>query len=108
MSKCIIYVLVSFQENITLDGLQFALKEKEIFSFSRTTLHKLLPEIGFKYKKDDNRRALCEKMNVVEQRIRFLRKYKTNETKEKSNVIFLDETWIFVWGSARKSGLQAG
>lgn len=73
-------------EHITINGLQVALKKEEIFSFSRSTLYQLLPEIGFKYKTDDNRRALCEKMNVLEQCITFLRKYERQEALNQLSV----------------------
>lgn len=44
-----------------------------------------------------------KKSYIAEQRINFLRKYKSNKENEMLDVVFLDETWIFAKGSKRKS-----
>lgn len=86
---------------ITINTLYGELKERDTIDFSRSVLYNLLAELGLKYKKNDNRRALCERSNVVKKRIAFLRKYR--DMKNNSNFIYLDETWIFARGSQRKS-----
>ena len=60
----------------------------------------LLKEIGFKYKKDDNRRALMERTNIPSTRAQFLRKYLENKNSDHPRqVIFMNETWIYSKGN---------
>ncbi|GLV38139.1 hypothetical protein CBL_10106 [Carabus blaptoides fortunei] len=91
------------RQHITIATLHESLKKKDVISFGSTTLYKVLCDIGFKYRTDDNRRSLCEKNYIVEQRISFLRKYRMNKATDQLAVIFLDETWIFGRGSQRRS-----
>lgn len=80
------------------------LANKFILNASIGTISKLLKEVGFKYKKDDNRRALMEKTNIALMRTEFLRKYIENRDSNTSRqIVFLDETWIFAKGSKTKS-----
>jgi hypothetical protein len=75
-----------------------------MYQHSRTSLAKLLKNIGFTYKKDDNRRALMEKPYVVTQRRKFLKKYMDNfASTNPKKVVVLDETWVYANGSVRKS-----
>lgn len=68
------------------------------------SLSRLLHHIGFKYKKEDNRRALMERPNIALRRAEFLRKYKANQNSTvKRQVVFLDETWIFAKGNTKRS-----
>jgi hypothetical protein len=63
--------------------------------------------MGFRYKKNNNRKALCELSNVVSKRWHFLREYLKNQKEEVSRqVVFLDETWIFANGTSSKSTWQ--
>lgn len=66
-------------------------------------MHRLLPALGFKYKKDDNRRFLIEQTSIALHRTKFLRSYIDNLKTGQRQVIFLDETWIFAKGNPRKS-----
>lgn len=89
---------------MTLASLSTELKTKQILNISTTTLRTLLLHLGFKYKKDSNRRALMERSNIVTKRSQFLRKYRENKNSPVSRtVVFLDETWIFSKGSESKS-----
>ncbi|GLV40897.1 hypothetical protein CBL_08471 [Carabus blaptoides fortunei] len=98
-----IYDMYSERQHITIATLHESLIKKDVISFGSTTLYKVLCDIGFKYRTDDNRRSLCEKNYIVEQRISFLRKYRMNKATDQLAVIFLDETWIFGRGSQRRS-----
>ncbi|CAH2010302.1 unnamed protein product [Acanthoscelides obtectus] len=48
------------QKHVTIANLNKTLKEKELASISNSSLQRVLPTIGFKYKKDGNRRFLVE------------------------------------------------
>jgi len=88
------------EKHVTLETLNLELKNKEVLSIGKSTLSILLKEIGFKYKKDDNRRALIERTNISSLRACFLRKYFENRNNiYKREVIFLDETWIYSKGA---------
>lgn len=61
-------------------------------------------ELGFKFRKDDNRRALIERTHISSLRACFLRKYIENVNSEhRREVIFLDETWIYAKGNKTMS-----
>lgn len=71
---------------------------------SDSSLNRLLHNIDFKFKKENNRRALQEKASIASMRCQFLRKYMENLQNGFSRyIVFLDETWIFSKGSAGKS-----
>ncbi|KAJ8983740.1 hypothetical protein NQ317_017843 [Molorchus minor] len=96
------------KKHITLKSLNSELAQRCIIEFSKTSLQRLLPEIGFKFKKDDTRRFLVETPSICMLRSTFLRKCKRNE--ESSNplkVIFLDKTWIYSKGNPKKSWQDA-
>lgn len=91
-----IYDMVARKEFVTLDGLLSELKRIQIIEIGRTTLWKLLRELGFKYKKYSNRPVLCEKKHVVHLRTNFLRNYlKIKKEGLYKNIVVLDETWIY-------------
>uniref|UniRef100_A0A6P7G776 Uncharacterized protein LOC114338511 n=1 Tax=Diabrotica virgifera virgifera TaxID=50390 RepID=A0A6P7G776_DIAVI len=88
------------EKHVTLTSLNNELKNKEIVSISNPSLSKILKELGFKYRKDDNRRSLMERTNIASQRACFLRKYRENRySASPREVIFLDETWIYAKGT---------
>lgn len=63
-----IYDLRKFKQHVTLDSILSKIKQKEVIDIGRTSLHKVLKSIGFKYKKENNRKALCENGAVVVRR----------------------------------------
>ncbi|XP_050306286.1 uncharacterized protein LOC126743300 [Anthonomus grandis grandis] len=66
--------------------------------------HVTIQPLGFKYKKDDNRRALMETPNIASMRAAFFKKYMENKHLEFTRqLVFLDETWIFSKGNKMKS-----
>lgn len=93
------------KKHITLDTLLAEIKLRSIVDIGRTSLWYLLRNIGFKYAKDDNRRALCEKSHVVEMRTHFLRQYTkmSSALMQPGQFVFLDETWIFSRGGSKRS-----
>lgn len=88
---------------MTIATLNRELKERYIINVCDESLRTLMRNLEFKYKKDDNRRALIEKTNIAALRTRFLRLYQKSCASHLRQVVFLDETWIFSKGSARKS-----
>lgn len=84
--------------------MQKELRTRYIVDISYGSLRTLLLHLGFKFKKDDNRRALMEKTNIAAKRSEFFRKYKDNKNSPfQRELVFLDETWIFSKGSQIKS-----
>lgn len=96
-----VYEMRDKKEHVSVNTLMEKLREKQIFDIGRTSLWKVLKEIGFKYKMEDNRKYLCERSNVVHKRIQFLRQY-SRLKEEGASFIFLDETWIFSKGATTR------
>jgi transposase len=55
--------------------------------------------MGFRYKKCNGRRILCEQPYVKAQKLSFLKKYMQYSEDESVVFIFLDKTWIYENGS---------
>jgi hypothetical protein len=92
------------EKPVTLNSLGAELATKYIYEHKRSSLALLLKNLGFSYKKDDNRRALMEKPHVVALRKFFLSKFMKNaESSERKPCVFLDETWVFANGTVRRS-----
>ncbi|KAL1516351.1 hypothetical protein ABEB36_000270 [Hypothenemus hampei] len=70
-----LYNMYKEKKHVTIKSLNAELSSKEIVSLSNTSLGIVLKDIGFKYKKDENRRALMERTNIASLRARFLREY---------------------------------
>ncbi|CAH1109771.1 unnamed protein product [Psylliodes chrysocephalus] len=96
-----VYEMRAKKEHVNFDTLLANLREIQIGEFGRTNLWKLLKEIGFRFKKEDNRKALCEKNIVVHKRIHFLREY-TRLKENGASFIYLDEIWIFSKGGTKR------
>nr|CAD7432504.1 unnamed protein product [Timema monikensis] len=98
-----IYSMYDRNQHVTLDTLLDVLRANpgpdtaNIFGGGRTTLYKLLHEIGFSWFKTNGRKVLMEDVNVATKRIAFLREYR-KLAAENNNFIFLDETLIFSKG----------
>lgn len=96
--------MIFLEKHITLRSLKNELAVKHIMNAGISTIGKLLSNIGFKYKRDDNRRALMERTNISLKRSEFFRKYVENrDSMIPRQLVFLDETWIFARGSKTKS-----
>lgn len=99
-----VYNMYKQKKHVTLCSLREELEAKEILQISTMSLRTLLLHLGFKYKAENNRKVLMERSNIVAKRSFFLRKYRANKvSSHPSSVVFLDETWIYAKGNARKS-----
>lgn len=95
-------------KHITLKTLLMLLKERNAYDGARSSLQKILHNIGFRWKQSDNRRALYELSHIANSRVKFLKNYVHNMNDEKpSQFVYLDETWIFQRGSDVKTWQDA-
>ena len=81
----------------TLDLLLEKVKEHPVsFQGGRTSLWRLLTEMGFQYKKHNSSRAiLMERTDIVAARNKYLREMAMNRSSNNPRPeIFLDETWV--------------
>ena len=67
----VIYDLYRSKTNVTLPVLKENLKIRGVLEIGLESLSKLIKKLGFRYKKDCNRRFLCEQPQIVSQRIQF-------------------------------------
>lgn len=79
------------QELPSPDKLQHSLKAVGLFNGGKTSLYKIVRQLGFTYKKFNHRKVLMEKPSIALLRCQFLRKIKNCDLH---NVVFLDETWL--------------
>ncbi|XP_050316224.1 uncharacterized protein LOC126750614 [Anthonomus grandis grandis] len=99
-----LYDMYAQKKQVTIHMLKEELHQKEILHISYGSLRTLLFNLGFKYLKDDNRRALMETTNISSMRAAFFRKYMENKNSPFARqLVFLDETWIFSKGSKMRS-----
>lgn len=109
----------------TLDKLLRQLNDNaEIFpqNISRTTLYRLLKDMGFSYERRRRQAALIERSDIILWRRQYLRSIKKHR-EDKRNIYYLDETWVneghtenYVWKDtsiesaqhASSSGLTTG
>ncbi|KAM7285640.1 uncharacterized protein ISCGN_032528, partial [Ixodes scapularis] len=83
--------------------LQAVNEDDELPDLSKTTLWRLLKDIGFAFEKRKRRLALIERSDIIAWRRRYLRVIKEFRRQGRS-IIYLDETWVnaghtkqFVW-----------
>ena len=82
------------REYPTLASLLAELKVKQLYPGGRSSLHKLVQEMGFRYRKHENKRYILEQPYITEQRHSYLREMRANRLSEHPKpTIFLDETW---------------
>lgn len=97
--KCVIRRTVynfHMQKNClpTVSLLLNELKESIDFKGGKTTLRMILSDMGFKWRRtQNNRKLLCEKSDIREKRITYLRAIKRFR-EENRPIIFLDETYV--------------
>ena len=87
-----IYGYYTRKEYPTLNTLMKSLHEAGLYNGKRTSLHKIVRKIGFRYKKCNKRKIIMERWDIIMQRITFLREM--NKIDNFDNVVFLDETWL--------------
>lgn len=67
--------------------------EDSLPHFDRTTLHKILKKIGFKYSKRNRKSMLLDRTDIVEWRVRYLKEIE-QARKDGKKIYYLDETWV--------------
>lgn len=85
-------------ENPTLQQLLITVKERLgtqfQFPYGRTVLHRLVRQLGFRYRKRGiNKHLLYARSDIVAWRGKYLRQIQEYR-RDGRNIIFLDETWI--------------
>lgn len=81
--------------------------DEDIPPFKRTTLHKIMLELGFDFNKQDNRTLLMERDDIVLWRRKYLRQIKEHRQANKT-IYFLDETWVNAGHVRSKGWLDKG
>ena len=79
------------KEHLTLTKLLDTLRKDGTFKGKRMLLQRLMREMGFKYKRVDDRHYY-EQPHIIDQRRHYLCKMMQNRADNKP-VVFLDETW---------------
>ena len=74
----IVHEFYTRKEYPTLESLLSLLKTRQLFSGGRTTLWLVLREMGFRYKKHENKRYIYEQPRVIQQRHDYLRRLRKN------------------------------
>ena len=70
-------------------------KNKGIIKGGHTTLWKVVYEMGFRYKKHENRRYIYEQSKIIQQRHDYLCRLRKNRSStEDRPVVYLNETWV--------------
>lgn len=103
----LIWHYTSKNEHFTLDTLLAEAKANLEFTGGRTTLFKIMKSMGYKHKKVDGRKILCESKHVVAAKMKFLRRYLQFQNSSENVVfVYLDETWIYQNGSSIRQWLH--
>ena len=76
----------------TLDKILTKLKSDGNFPYGRSTLHKVLRKLKFRYAKRDDKVFFYERQDIIESRHKYLREIRKYR-KEGRPIVFLDETW---------------
>ena len=76
----------------TLDKILTKLKSDGNFPYGRSTLHKVLRKLKFRYAKRDDKVFFYERRDIIESRHKYLREIRKYR-KEGRPIVFLDETW---------------
>lgn len=88
---------------VTLKQLQWKLQQEYEWTGSRSSLCKVIKEIGFKFRKTrDNRAILIERDDIRLLRIKYLERIKYYRSLGKP-IVFLDETYIHAGHTKSKS-----
>lgn len=72
--------------------LQTDLERVGLFQGKKTSLRQLLKDMGFGYRRINNKRHYYEQPRIVEQRHSYLHRMRRNRS-EQQPVVYLDETW---------------
>lgn len=94
-----IYSYYCRKEHPTINKLHKSLAAADLFAGSKSSVRKVLQNIGFKFTNISGRKVLMESESVVALRCRFLREI---QTKSIEGIVWLDETWVNIGHSLRK------
>ena len=86
--------LQSKKKYITLANLFPELKANGIFKGSRSSLHRLLRIMNYRFRKVVNKRIYYKQPHIIKQREDYLIRMHHNRSGENRPVIYLDETWM--------------
>ena len=89
----IVHEFYTKKEYPTLDNLLSVVKSRDVFTGGRTTLWQVLREMGFRYRKHENKRYIYEQPRVIQRRHDYLRRLRRNRVEQRP-VMYLDETWV--------------
>ena len=82
------------KEYPTLSGVLRKVKDQCGFPGGRFCMWRVLQELGFSYKKRDNKQFIYEQQNIVEQRHTYLRTIRKLRNENNYDLIYTDETWV--------------
>jgi transposase len=78
-----------------LDKLLVEAKQELEYPYGRTSLWRILREIGFKYTKRNSKTFIYERPEILVHRHRYLREIKSlRQSQPTPNIVYLDETWL--------------
>lgn len=97
----------------TINKLWLQLKAEIDFKFSRTSLRRILKEMGYKYRKcQSKRKILMERNDIASWRAKYILRMRKNRFEDHRPVIYLDETYIHAsyhlqkcWQSDNEAGI---
>lgn len=94
-----IYAYYSRKEHPTIKKLHATLVAADLFQGSKSSLLRVVKELGFRYKSICGRKILMERQDITAWRCRFLREIiQTNF----DDIVWLDETWVNAGHSLKK------
>ena len=93
------------KRHLKLTSILYELKRAGLFEGERTVLRSVLREMGFRYKRINNKRHYFEQPQIIKQRHRYLRRVWRNR-REMRPVVFLDETWANVHDGKDKAWIE--
>ena len=98
------------KEYPTLSKVLERVKEDCGFPGGRFCLWRILKEMGYSYKKKDDKQFLYEQRHILEQRHNYLQQI-IKLRKDNANLIYLDETWVnahhsndYIWVDSDNKG----
>lgn len=100
----IVYKMCAEKKHLTMKSLHSRfMEENPDFKCCVKSIHTWVRQIGFKFRKNDNRKFLMERPCIQIKRRHFLRQYLRHKRMQLYQPVVLDETWVFSKGGNRKS-----
>ena len=93
---------------MTLDTINAEMQEELDVCMSRSALRKVLLRNGFRFRKQNKRRILSERREIVAARAAYLRNIRRlRMTSTDGQFVFLDETWFCQNDTLEKAWLES-